>query len=107
MTKAVVGKCKFCGQEKKLIKAHIIPKKFYLNIKNDRFSYINVETMECKHTQMGAYDQNILCTECDNHILGEYDKEGYRVLFGDFNKYKYYQLNNKKSSLEGYSKSLI
>ena len=65
---------------------------------------MNVETMKCKHTQMGAYDQNILCTECDNNILGEYDKEGYRVLFGDFNNYKYHQLNKNERT---YTKAYI
>lgn len=35
-----MGICKFCGQEKKLIKAHIIPKKFYLG----RYLCINSKT---------------------------------------------------------------
>lgn len=33
--KQIVGICKFCGQEKKLIKAHIIPRHSYLNYKNE------------------------------------------------------------------------
>lgn len=32
-----MGICKFCGQEKKLIKAHIIPKKFYLGLSEDKY----------------------------------------------------------------------
>lgn len=94
--------CKFCGQEKKLIDAHIIPKNFYLERKKDRYLCINSKT--CKYTiqQKGGYDSNILCGDCDNHILGEFDKEGYRILFSDFSKYKYeylhpqriYQLDN-------------
>lgn len=102
MKKQSIGICKFCGQEKKLIDAHIIPKNFYLMRKKDRYLSINSKT--CKYTiqQKGGYDSNILCGDCDNHILGEFDKEGYRILFSDFSKYKYeylhpqriYQLDN-------------
>lgn len=102
MKKQSIGICKFCGQEKKLIDAHIIPKNFYLMREKDRYLSINSKT--CKYTiqQKGGYDSNILCGDCDNHILGEFDKEGYRILFSDFSKYKYeylhpqriYQLDN-------------
>lgn len=86
-----MGICKFCGQEKKLIKAHIIPKKFYLGLKYDRYLCINSKVGKYFVQQQGGYDSNILCADCDNHILGEFDKEGYRILFGDFSKYKYVQ----------------
>ncbi len=86
-----IGVCKFCNQEKKLIKAHIIPKNFYLARKDARYLLINSKTGKYAYKQNGGYDSNILCKDCDNHILGEFDKEGYRVLFGDFNKYKYIQ----------------
>ena len=102
MKKQNIGICKFCGEEKKLIDAHIIPKNFYLERKKDRYLCINSKT--CKYTiqQKGGYDSNILCGDCDNHILGEFDKEGYKILFDDFSKYKYeylhpqriYQLDN-------------
>ena len=85
--------CKFCGQEKKLIDAHIIPKNFYLERKKDRYLCINSKTGKYTIQQKGGYDSNILCADCDNHILGEFDKEGYRILFGDFSKYKYIQLH--------------
>lgn len=83
--------CEFCGQEKKLIKAHIIPKKFYLGLNSDRYLCINSKMGKYTIQQQGGYDSNILCADCDNHILGEFDKEGYRVLFDDFSKYKYIQ----------------
>ncbi len=85
--------CKFCGKEKKLIKAHIIPKNFYTARKQDKYLCINTKAVRCTYSQMGGYDSNILCGECDNNILGEFDKEGYRILFGDFSKYKYMQLH--------------
>lgn len=87
--------CKFCRQEKKLIKAHIIPRNFYLARKNDKYICINSKTGEYTYQQQGGYDSNILCGDCDNNILGEFDKESYRVLFGDFNKYQYVQIHPK------------
>ena len=92
-SKTIKNICRFCGQEKKLIKAHIIPKKFYLGIKKDKCLCINSKTGEYIIQQQGGYDSNILCGDCDNHILGEFDKEGYRILLGDFSKYKYMQLH--------------
>lgn len=86
-----IGICKFCNQKKKLIKAHIIPKNFYLARKDARYLLINSKTGKYAYKQNGGYDSNILCGDCDNHVFGEFDKEGYRVLFGDFNKYKYIQ----------------
>lgn len=41
----VVGICKFCGQEKKLIKLHIIPKTLYRFAKNG-----GVVEIDVKHT---------------------------------------------------------
>lgn len=90
-----IGICKFCGLEKKLIDSHIIPKNFYLTRKNDKYLCINSKTGKYTYKQKGGYDSNILCRDCDNHILGEFDKEGYRVLFGDFNKYRYLQIHPK------------
>lgn len=90
-----MGICKFCGQEKKLIKAHIIPKNFYIARNNDKYLCMNSKTGEYTYKQQGGYDPNILCGDCDNHIFGEFDKEGYQVLFGDFNKYQYAQIHPK------------
>lgn len=81
--------CKFCGQEKKLIKAHIIPKNFYLNRKHEKYQLVNLFSASGRVTekQSGAYDKNILCGDCDNKILGEFDKEGYRVLLQEINNH--------------------
>lgn len=95
--------CKFCGQEKKLIKAHIVPECFYIGLKN-KDKYLSINSKTCKYTiqQKGGYDKNILCEDCDSKIIGKFDKEGYKILFDDFSKYKYeylypqkiYQLDN-------------
>ena len=96
MKQAKSSICKFCGKEKKLIKAHIIPKNFYLGLKDDRYLCINSQNCKYIIQQQGGYDSNILCGDCDNHILGDFDKEGYRILLGDFSKYKYEYLHPQK-----------
>ena len=96
MKKETIGKCKFCGQEKKLIKAHIVPKGFYIGLKYDRYLFVNVRTAQYKYSQQGGYDNSILCADCDNHVFGDFDKEGYRVLLGDFFKYKFIQVNEQE-----------
>lgn len=86
--------CKFCGQEKQLIKAHIIPRHFHLNYENETFAAINAKTGGWKQCKTGTYDKNILCSECDNNILGKFDDEAYRILLNDiynFAEYKYNQ----------------
>lgn len=83
--------CKFCGKEKDLIKAHIIPKKFYLNYENEHFQLIDHLSGKTKTKQSGAIDKNILCNDCDDNIIGEFDKEGYRVLFEEVPKHLVYQ----------------
>lgn len=82
--------CKFCGQEKKLIKAHIIPRNFYLDYKNEQ--YMEVDELSGKFTikQNGSYDKNILCAECDGKILGKFDQEGYRILLDEIYKHCLY-----------------
>jgi hypothetical protein len=86
-------KCKLCLEDKPLIKAHIIPKFLYKNsglyesdlkgqgrihvgkISNDKFSY------NPKGLPDGEYDQNILCSNCDNIVLQSYEDYGKKVLF--------------------------
>lgn len=72
--------CKYCQQEKKLIKAHILPRNFYTNYKEKGFWGIEYKKIDKIHFQSGVIDKNILCKECDNHILGKYDNEAYRIL---------------------------
>lgn len=91
MIKAVVGKCKFCGQEKDLIGAHIIPRKFYLNYESEHYQSIDPFEGKSKTQQAGAIDKNILCHECDGDIIGEFDKEGYRVLLEEAPKHLVYR----------------
>lgn len=68
--------CKYCEQEKKLCRAHIIPHVFYKKMcddaKHPQFSKIKLGENKSKISPIGFYDNNILCSECDNK-LGYYD----------------------------------
>ena len=73
--------CKLCLKDKKLIDAHIIPRGFYDFLYPDEVDYpgsskkslmILRSVGKATNSQIGEYDQNILCAECDNGI-GKYD----------------------------------
>lgn len=82
-----VGICRYCGEEKTLIKAHILPKKFYKDYPTEKFLSVNVTDFSKKFMQSGCLDKQILCKDCDG-ILGTYDKEAYRILQNDLNAHK-------------------
>ena len=89
-----LNSCKFCNQEKKLIKAHIIPRHFYLNYENETYAAINSKTGNWKPCKTGTYDKNILCADCDGAIIKRFEDEAYRILLNDiynFAEYKYNQ----------------
>lgn len=68
-----IGICKYCGKQKKLCQAHIMPKSFY-NLKSNSYFGISIDgKIDLTKCQHGLTDSNILCSECDG-IIGEYDK---------------------------------
>ena len=74
------GKCKFCGEEKDLIKAHIIPRNFYIGRKTEKYISVDAQTGKWTHCQSGIYDKSILCSDCDGKFLKLFDDEAYKVL---------------------------
>lgn len=86
-----IGICKLCNQERKLIKAHIIPKAFYKDIKKKK-GYIALEQDgHRKKYQKGIYDNNILCAECDNSKLAPIEKEAAELLLQHIKYYVFYE----------------
>lgn len=77
--------CKLCNKNRKLIKAHIIPRAIYELVKEGRDSHLvvvqNKDETFPKKSRIGFYDNSILCSDCDGR-LGKYDDYGVRVLFG-------------------------
>jgi hypothetical protein len=94
-------KCKGCGESEKLIKAHIIPKSFFVSMKSSSKPLrIISNTLGAypKKSPIGVYDKNILCGECEKKFQ-QIDDYGYRVLIGE--EYKQTPRYNK-GKLIGY-----
>jgi hypothetical protein len=82
------GYCKFCGNQKPLIKAHIIPKQFFqIPTGKNQLIMVDAENSYTKRCLEGVMDDGILCKDCDLAI-GQYDQEAQRLLLSDLSKYK-------------------
>jgi len=78
--------CKLCGGEKKLVKAHIIPKSMY------RQMYINSESPEMysnkkgihpRKSHVGEYDQGIVCEACEA-LFSPWDDYAQELLLAEY-----------------------
>ncbi len=73
--------CRWCQQSTTLIRAHIIPKAFYVPIKGDSDKVVILRPTEEKFTQItssGIFDSRILCSKCDG-LLGQLDEYGLQI----------------------------
>jgi|SRR4028118_333852 hypothetical protein len=81
--------CRLCRQERKLIKAHIIPRSLYAPLFEDG-SPVKVYSTEKgiypKRAPQGIYDSKILCDECD-HRIGDWDNAAQRFLLTPLKQY--------------------
>lgn len=84
-------KCKLCNQEKQLIsKSHIIPEFLYKRNKlyddKHRMTKFKVEDLKVfkklKQVQSGIYEGDLLCSECDNVVIGKLELYASKALFG-------------------------
>jgi hypothetical protein len=77
-----------CCHEKKLIKAHVIPEKFFTPLRSEKKSPIlcsNTEGKYPKRSPIGIYDSSILCSKCDNYI-GNWDNYAQQLLLKEFDE---------------------
>lgn len=74
--------CLGCEKEKTLVKAHIIPKSFFMELRSDQ-GHLNLLHTDVPgrilKSPIGEYDKDILCSECDQ-FLGRFDDFGKSVL---------------------------
>lgn len=101
--------CHLCGLEKILIDAHIIPKQLYKSIRQassdapsgDQVPRIYVVGTEQKpkQSQNGIYDPAILCGECDNGVLGSWDRYGQKLLLSSPDPTGYLSDHNGKPAV--------
>ena len=73
-----------CGETKPLVKAHIISKKFFESLKQDKPYGVLVDSNKPiksagKFRQAGVYDNEILC-ECCEKKFSEFDRYGWEIL---------------------------
>lgn len=71
----MIGICKLCGNEKKLIRAHIIPTAFF---EANNFLISSVKKY-AQQRKTGPYDPRILCADCDNGVIGRLDDYGCEI----------------------------
>ena len=78
--------CSLCGKEKTLLKkSHIIPDFMYDGLYDEKHFISMVRVQDWKKVgkkPTGIYDQNILCEDCDNGIIGKYETYGSKILNG-------------------------
>lgn len=77
-------RCKFCDEDKPLIKAHIIPAAFF--VKNGARILSSLPDVYPKKSPIGVYDENILCAECDRSfgLLDQHVVEKILINEGEF-----------------------
>lgn len=76
--------CSYCGEDKKLIKAHIIPEAFFKRLRDGKqepspLLLTNKNDVYPKRSPIGIYDCNILCLECEKQF-GDWDNYAQELL---------------------------
>ena len=80
--------CKGCNENKKLIKAHIIPESFWVGLRDGDSPPKLMTDKKCvypKRLPIGVYDKNILCRDCENKFQS-LDDYGQQLLLRDESK---------------------
>lgn len=87
----MIGICKLCLEEKELLKkSHILPEFLYrysgvYDDKHRMHSFNSEDILQnrkIRKEQSGVYDCNILCANCDNVIIGSYERYASMVIYG-------------------------
>lgn len=82
--------CKFCGHQRRLIKAHIIPEAFFRDLRQAQGALkirSDVKGEFSKKAPIGIYDKTILCEECEN-IFQRWDDYGQDLLIKQRNSHR-------------------
>ena len=95
-------KCKLCNQEKRLVKAHIIPRSLYKPLLEGGQPLSVLSTFPASHPQIsriGFYDSEILCQECEK-LFSPWDDYAQNILLARFQEENYLFSNGKKIALK-------
>jgi hypothetical protein len=78
--------CRMCSNDRKLIRAHVIPEAFFRVQRADgepTFLITNTVGQYPKRAPIGVYDEGILCGDCENSFQA-IDDYGIKVLLTHF-----------------------
>ncbi len=90
--------CRLCREPNKLIKAHIIPRIYFEDIKGDEDFLFVIGKDEKTISRIGIYDKTILCDKCENTIFAPLDDYG-RRLIKKINEQPVRKLSNASNSI--------
>lgn len=80
--------CFLCDRPKKMIRAHILSKRFFKALKkDDKYDFYIYNNNKMGRTKSGIFDENILCQKCDNSF-SEYENETIKLLKLDLSQYE-------------------
>jgi hypothetical protein len=90
--------CKLCGKDKKLVRAHIIPKSLWKPLFDAELPpqiHSHAPTSYSKKSPVGAYDTGIVCAQCES-IFSPWDDYAQKLLLADPIEEKYVIKNGRK-----------
>jgi hypothetical protein len=80
--------CRYCGHNKKLIKAHVIPEGFFRSMREgERAPLLLKQNDYARRSPIGVYDSNILCEDCES-IFGPCDEYAQGLLAADLKDFE-------------------
>ena len=90
--------CKLCGKDKKLVRAHVIPKSLWKPLFNDEQTPQTNSAAPIfneKKPSVGVYDTGILCAQCES-IFSPWDDYAQKLLLADPTEDQYVIKNGRK-----------
>lgn len=90
--------CKLCGKDKKLVRAHIIPKSLWKPLFDDKQPpqiHSNAPTFYSKKSSVGVYDTGILCAQCES-IFSPWDDYAQKLLLAKPSEKNYVMENGQR-----------
>jgi hypothetical protein len=90
--------CKLCGKDKKLVRAHIIPKSLWKPLFDDEQpsqTPSTAPTFDAKKSPVGVYDTGIVCAQCES-IFSPWDDYAQKLLLAKPIEEQYVIKNGRK-----------
>jgi len=85
-----MGVCKLCGEDKQLVKSHIIPRSFYMQFRKIDNRGIHIASTEAdkppKRSQTGIYER-IVCRDCED-LFSPWDDYAIELLLTEVQDYQ-------------------